>query len=275
MTEKKRVACFFTGGYTELWAMKAFFAKINPRLDYIRLCPIAERKSKANIKERDKRPIDNSVNGLTGKALINYVLCAVEKHYFQRENYDAVIIEDDKDSNYLNITKDGFGSVDQQGWEAYRQQVCTELRAKGVTVPIFYFLAAPEVETWFVADFDNSFGSAYQGILTTSQNNYFASNFRKYLYRRILTNTYADALEAYGYFNGKYQKLSEEIQNAMVQAESELEPFHPRNENGDPIPIHYSKRSEGENMLRHIQPEKVAEKCHMFFRDSYYELQSL
>lgn len=57
VSEKKRVACFFTAGYTELNAMKSFMRKINDGVEYIQLCPIGPRKSKGAIKDRHKHQI--------------------------------------------------------------------------------------------------------------------------------------------------------------------------------------------------------------------------
>ena len=49
MSMKKKIACFFTGGYTELNAMKFFMQKINSQVEYIQLCPIGTRRSKDAI----------------------------------------------------------------------------------------------------------------------------------------------------------------------------------------------------------------------------------
>ena len=270
MTERKRIACFFSGGYTEFNAMKSFFEKINPRLEYIRLCPIASRKSNAVIRERNISSLSTETNGRTGESLINYVLSQVEKNFFQREAYDAIIIEDDKDNRFLDITTGGTGAIDLQGWEDYQKQTQEKLVAKGVDVPIFYFLAAPEVEAWFAADFDNSFGNAYQSILK-EHNSFFMTNFRRYLNHEILTEVYADEIEAYSYFNGQYRKLSDELQYALKCQE-----FLPDAEKTFlSANIEYKKTKNGSEMLRSIQPEKVADKCRVFFRNSYYELQRL
>ena len=52
MIEKRRIACFFTAGYTELNAMKSFMRKINDTVEYIQLCPTGPRKSRRAIQNR-------------------------------------------------------------------------------------------------------------------------------------------------------------------------------------------------------------------------------
>lgn len=45
MNEKKKIACFFTGGYTELTSMKIFIRKINTNVELIQLCPAKKRQA--------------------------------------------------------------------------------------------------------------------------------------------------------------------------------------------------------------------------------------
>lgn len=270
MMEKKRIACFFTGGYTEYLAMKSFLEKINTQLNYIRLCPVSARKSRAAIRGREIGNLRGDTNGLTGKALTDFVLSEVDKDYFKREAYDGIVIEDDKDSRFLIKIQGGCALANQTEWKEHQKLMQNKLKAKGITVPIIYFLAAPEVEAWFVADFDNSFGTVYQNQLK-AQNGYFMTQFRKYLVQEILTDSYSEQIESYGYFDGKYRKLSEELQSAL-----KLKTFLPKFKGAPPVAdIEYKKTDNGSEMLRSIDPEKVAKKCQVFFKDSYYALQSL
>lgn len=73
MNGKRRVACFFTAGYTELNAMK-FFGKINDKVEYIQSCPIGSRKSKRAIQNRHINQIVKEQNGMTGEKLIEFVV---------------------------------------------------------------------------------------------------------------------------------------------------------------------------------------------------------
>lgn len=268
MTDKKRVACFFSGGYTELNAMKSFIIRINGNAEYRQLCPVAPRKSRDVI--RNRTSIDSNQSGLTGDSLIKYVLDTVEKPHFIRESYDFIIIEDDKDDRFLN--KD-TSSIDLDKWESFKKDVQQRLADKGVTVPVIIFLAAPEVEAWFVSDWENSFGQVYKnsGELNGLQNTYFSTVFRKYVKDTILTGKYSGAVEAYGYFCDGYRKLSEEIQTALNTIDFMAE-YKPAFEHE---PIRYSKRKQGGTMLENIDPNKVLDGCTVFFKEAFYKLQNI
>lgn len=272
MIKRKRVACFFTGGFTELNAMKAFMKKINDKVDYIQLCPTGTRKSKDSIKNRRIENISNFQNGLTNESLISYVLSEVEKNHFREESYDAVIIEDDKDNRFLRVQSNGLASIDLEGWKNYKIHVLNRLAEKGVSVPVIFFLAAPEVESWFIADYQNSFGKVFATKLSSRQNCFFSNQFNKYLKSQILTKAYINSIESYGYFNNFYYKLSEKIQDAIYTNAFFSEETPSLNSN---ISLRYSKRVEGEEMLYNIDPQTVSKLCNKFFKESYLELQQL
>lgn len=271
MNEKKRIACFFTAEYTELNSMKLFLRKINNNVEYIQLCPIGPRKNKAGIKSRDIGSIDINQSGLTGQALINFILCHIETSAFIREKYDAILIEDDKDDRFLTIQPDGTAKIDEGAWEQHRISVISALHTKYPEIPVLFFYAAPEVETWFLADWDNSFGNAYKNILSEPQNSYFSTVFRKYVKDNILTEPYCECLESYGHFDGKYKKISTEIQKALVSKDF-LESY---GHEPDHKIVHYSKRQHGAVMLENIDPQKILTSCPYFFKAGMHELQAL
>ena len=106
---KKRIACFFTGGYTELYGMTQFLKKINGEADFIKLTPTRERKSKEDIRNRARHMemISKRESGLTGKKLIDHVKNFVQEERFKEERYDVILIEDDKDDRFLTIQYSG------------------------------------------------------------------------------------------------------------------------------------------------------------------------
>lgn len=271
MSERKRVACFFTGGYTELNAMKLFMRKINNQLEYIQLCPTGPRKSKSMIQGRHTDIITPTHNGLTGDALINYILSFVKQKRFQEESYDAILIEDDKDHRFLSVQPGGTASLNIDELNRFEEDVRKKLNEICPDVPILFFLAAPEIEAWFIADWDNTFKKVYRDTLTTDQNNYFSFQFRKYVNEQILTQYYVNSIEEYGYFNGSYKKLSEEMQFALSKTDF-LSSYRPAIEHR---PIRYSKRVQGEMMLEEIDPQTVAEKCSLLFKKNLFDLQRL
>ena len=269
MNGKKRIACFFTAGYTELNAMKEFMQKINNNVEYVQLCPIRARRSKAEIKNSHINQIRD--NGLTGETLIDFIVEFVEKQRFHEEKYDAILIEDDKDDRFLNIQSDGTSVPDENAWTDFKARVQNRLREKYPAIPVIFFYAAPEVEAWFLADFDHSFGSVYSQTLSAQQNDFFAFQFRRYINDSLLTVRYRNCMEHYGYFDGIYRKLSEQIQNSLDTIDF-LEDF-----NAEPAhkPIRYSKKVQGEDMLRKIEPEKIVEQCNYFFKEGFWNLRQI
>lgn len=215
MNERRRIACFFTAGYTELNAMKSFMRKINDTVEYIQLCPTGPRKSRRAIENRHIDQIDKNQNGMTGDKLIEFVNEFIEKKRFEEEGYDAILIEDDKDDRFLALEKDGTATIDKEKWEYFKDDIVVRLGKKRPDIPVIFFYAAPEVEAWFLADWTNAFGSVYKGVFNAQQNSYFNVKFRKYINDNILTNRYINCIEEYGYFDGKYKKLSGEIQDTL------------------------------------------------------------
>lgn len=269
MSERQKVACFFTGGFTEVNAMKLFLRKINSNIDFIQLCPTGTRRSKSDIQNRHIDNIDTNHSGLTGGALIEHILAFIQQKKFQEEEYRAILIEDDKDDRFLDIQETGDAKCNKDAWKKFKKEICDKIHTLYPDIKIIFILAAPEVEAWFLADFEHSFGEAYKRILNNSKDNeYLKVQMRKYFNENILTQRYEKCIEEYGYFNGVYRKLSEEIQKALS-----LEDFFEERENY-PI-ISYSKRKHGEVMLQQIEPDKVLNKCSVYFREGCIELAEL
>ncbi len=275
MTDGKRVACFFTAGYTELNSMKMFLSKINNQVEYIQLCPNAPRKSRTNIENRRKKTsIDANQNGLTGRALIDFVVKTVSKSYFKEEVYDAILIEDDKDARFLNIKEDGTADIDKQNWEAHKTEVIARLQQECPDIPVIFIYAAPEIESWFVADWDNSFGEQYKNIFQTEQDHqFFRTQFRKYVRQTVLTKRYENALESYGYFENVYKKLSVELENALM-SEGFVDPNLSKRQKPNKI-VNYSKRIHGALMLETIDPYAVMRNCSYFLAEGIRTLEQL
>ena len=270
MTERKRIACFFTGGYTEVNAMKVYLSKVNGNVDYIQLCPVGTRKSRLSIKTRSTIAAEQS--GLTGPSLIDFVLTQIkdEKYHFSDEQYDAILIEDDKDNRFLSKLQDGTADIDIAEWQTHKQNVTNSIHAFYPGIPVLFIYAAPEIEAWFLADWNNSFAKVYktERILSTTLNETFSIRFHQHINNHIVTTRYKNALESYGYFGGTYRKLSEEIQKALGDNDFlKDQPCHQ--------PVHYSKRTHGELMLEEIDPEKVCQVCGTFFREGYLGLAQL
>lgn len=271
MNKGKRVACFFTAGYTELNTMKSFMRKINGKLEYIQLCPIGPRKSKRAIQTRHITQIAQEQNGLTGEKLIDFVVDFIGTNRFEEEGYEAILIEDDKDGRFLSVQENGTAIINENGWDNFKNRVMERLNKIRPGIPIVFFYAAPEIEAWFLADWKNGFGNVYKGVYTVPQNEYFKIKFHKYVRESILTDTYTDCVERYGYFEGKYRKLSAEIQRALQEIDF-LEDYMPGKEHPT---ISYSKNKQGGIMLESVEPRAILQNCPFFFKDGYQALQAL
>lgn len=119
MSERQKVACFFTGGFTEVNAMKLFLRKINSNIDFIQLCPTGTRRSKSDIQNRHIDNIDTKHSGLTGGALIEHIFAFIQRKEFQEEEYRAILIEDDKDDRFLDIQETGDAKCNKAAWEKF------------------------------------------------------------------------------------------------------------------------------------------------------------
>ena len=267
MNKQKRIACFFTAGYTELFAMKNFLQKINNNVEFRQLCPISRRKNIKGIKDRKKnsKPVEN---GLTGDGLISYIEDFIKKESFKEEQYDAVLIEDDKDKRFLRALPDGCSEIDDMSWKTFQEQVTKDIHSVCPDIPVFFLFAAPEVEAWFIADWEKGFGEAYTDVFTTPQNRIFSYAFKEHIERNILGADYRDTIEDYGFIKGHYRKLSEEIQKSLDSVDFLAE----MPEKNDHPMIRYRKTDEGSLMLENIRPECVSRKCTKIFRPGYLAL---
>ena len=249
--------------------MKTFMRKINPNAEYIQLLPIRERKSKEQILNRHSGTINKNQSGMTGDKLIKWILDFVKKKQFREEKYNAVLIEDDKDKRYLKLLDDGTACLDKDNWIIDRTKLKEQIHNLYPDMKVIIFYAAPEIEAWFLADWNHSFGNVYLQQLTKPQNDLFSTKFRIQINKNVLKN-YGSTIELYGYFDGNYKKLSEEIQRELEQRD-----FFEGTRYQGIKPVTYSKRIQGALMLENLEPDIVLTKCNIFFKEGYYALKRL
>lgn len=264
----KRIACFITGGYTETNAMKAFLQKINSRSKYIQLCPTGTRRRRSRNGNHHIEMLDTSTSGLTGSNLIHHVLWCINQETFQQEEYDAILIEDDTDNNFLTIAEDGTSMLQNEKRNSCQAKIIEKIHETIPQIPIMFLFAAPEIEAWFIADWENSFGSIYKEKLG-SDNDTFKILLKKDVDAQLLTNQYINRIEEYGYFDGQYKKLSEELQTLLQSGGDRIKAYFPQYPDYN---LKYSKRIEGENMLFKIDPDNVKRKCPFIFQDGFRSL---
>ncbi len=285
MAMVKKIACFFTGGYTESNAMPIFLKKINPDIEFRQFCP--------NRTKRRKRPgqldLIDEVSGLTGPALLGYVYTYLKEHPKEIAEFDAILIEDDLDGRFYEETVPGEEksivakrTADfEKHYKEIRENICERL-GKDDSFPVLRLFAAPEIEAWFLADWEDTFSFVYGpksfSVLTTGECDFFSTRFWSYIKEGVLMG-YADRIEEYGYFSGVYKKLSDEIIAAFDSFKVSLASPKEKSPYAETIAakrdLRYSKKLHGDEMLRRSSPDKIREKCTIYFRETYDQLKSL
>lgn len=267
----KQIACFLTCGYTESGAMQAFLRGINSNYEYKQWIPNKTRKRKGSNKN-----LSASLCGLTGESLLEKVCTVITAHRDEIIKCSAIIYEDDLDGHFNNYSQD---RINQEMLAIKQQLIC----ATGQDIPIFIIFASPEVESWFIADWDNGFGYLYgksetlKELGTVNIRKWFATNLRKYIQEEVLKQ-YKYCIEDYGYFDGTYLKLSNEIiitlQERIVNWLNEFPSSKGNLSQINITQLRYSKRLHGDEMLRNVNAGIIAEKCTKYFCPVYYALKA-
>jgi len=269
----EKIACFLTCGYTEAGAMQFFLKKINDKYDYKQYLPNKTIKKKGY----DKR-ISSDLSGLTGEALLDKIYNIIEKYKDDISKCKAVLIEDDLDGKFYKHSEEQI--------EAYKNNIIKNVHEKlGKEIPVFILYASPEVESWFISDWENGFKYLYcqSGAVTDLESEaktYFSHQLKQYIDKNIL-GEYVDEIEEYGWFGDKYVKLSDEIIEA-IQVDAKEYMDRMKNANLDYVnqirqskDLYYSKKIHGDRMLRNIKPDIVAKKCRHYFESTYYQLRDM
>jgi len=224
--------------------MTSFLKKINANFEYIQLLP---------NKPKYKRGLSPAVNGLTGEALLKEMYRRLELYGYQYNDYYAFIVEDDLDCRFHEMSE-----VDILD---YRNRIQAEVnRLMKKEVPVIFLFASPEIESWFLVDWEHTFQKVYV-------NRFFTNRLRVYVDHEVVKEYWQTGIEKYGIINGVYTKLSDKIIDAILQVTID---------NGiQDNSLRYSKRDHGDMMLRNAVPENLLEKCALFFAPAYRELKAL
>ena len=265
---KGKIGCFFTGGFTEAGAMQSFFEKINPSYTFHQLFPNKPRRGRKNNERRTLCAVD----GCTGNELIDKAVKIITEYNESFSIYDALIFEDDADSRFRNKTDveivnycEALKSRIQQAW--------------GCKKPVYIFFASPEIESWFIANWNNGFGWLYRDSgqlrdLSSDVRTYFCHRFLDYINRNILSQCNCD-IELFFNSSTTYRKLSDLIAEYFSLLpnipSSTTEGFLIRESKY----VRYYKNSYGSLMLRNIDPAYLSSKCKHFFAPTYFSLQGL
>ncbi len=250
--------------------MQAFLKKINDNYEYKQYLP-----NKTIKKKGDSKTISSNTNGLTGSALLEKVYTIIKNHTDEIAQCSGILIEDDLDGKFHDMTTSKI--------ESYTNSIKNNIYSiVKIHIPIFILYASPEIESWFIADWNNGFGyiynsSSYVTDIDTPAKAFFTHHLRQYIKKYILKE-YSNDIENYGYFNQIYYKLSDQIINAIQTDVKEYISALPNTNKSysDQISssrdLYYSKKLHGDRMLRNLEPPIIANQCRHYFFSVYDKL---
>jgi len=244
-----QVYVYATDGYTET-SIKDFLTKMNPRIKWIIRSPRLKKLPKKDYLEKELLPI---LTGKTGEALETFMLDEIGEHSRILTECAAVLLEDDLDMRDAEEDQNTFLSAQQERLQAKLSAI-----SEAGTARMICLYAAPEVETWLIEDWENSFGNARR----FSQQ--IATQLRKPINDR--KGVCGDSFERYSHHFSK--KLSdwlvEQIQRLSIEYGIT-----------DVDKAFYSKKHHGSEFLRAIDPSVIEKKCRIYFAKAYHAIQNI
>jgi hypothetical protein len=234
-----RVGYFCTAGHTEAGGIDRFLKRIDSGedVDWVRCFP-AIRKPGPKL----GRATPKHRAGLTGPGLVGEMLERLAEYHRPKhptnkgDPLDVVVFIDDADCRFEG------DPAKLEAWSAARS---ADVRAAigDPSTPFVALFASPEVEAWFVADWEQGFGFEHRRL--SSKEKHFRAHMEELLGAVASIESYGGGL-----VNGSCaNKLSEKLHGLVTRLGGS-----------------YSKGMHGQEMLLRIRPEKVAEVCKMFFR---------
>lgn len=250
-----KIGCFITGSWTEAGAMSIFLKKINNGFEYIQCLP---------NKPKYKKGLDDSISGLSGEALINEMFRRIEKYKNEYSKFQAIILEDDLDC--------GFYRKDKEYIRNYKLAIQNKIYTIiGKEIPVFFLFASPEIEAWFLSDWNNTFVKVYN-------NSYFCHRLKNFIDKNIIKEYWVEGIKHFGMSDEIYHKLSDEIINAVsigVKDEMRKERMNKKLKLIlEDKRYYYSKKVHGDMMLKNIDPQHLLEKCNVYFSPAYFFINS-
>jgi hypothetical protein len=231
-----RIGYFCTAGHTEAGGIDRFLRRIDEGTDvrWERCFPAVQKPG-----PKLHRPAPKQGEGTTGERLVAEMLARLGKYHRtgSKDALDVVLFIDDADCRFEGDPAK-LVAWTAEHTEAVRSAIGTP------STPFIVLFASPEIEAWFLADWEQGFGHEYAHLCGEEK------HLRSHV--DALLGEAAGNIEHYGggYVNGACaNKLSEKLQ-ALVLRLGET----------------YSKRTHGQDMLRRIRPAKVAEVCGFCFR---------
>ncbi len=225
-----KIDLFFTAGYTETGGLQTFLERsLAATFEHAEFA--LERRFPAVLKPGPKFSLAEPVAGAgaSGRQLEDEMVRVVERYGCDA---DLVLFVDDADCRWC------AREADRDAWRSALERRIQ--RAAGKPVPLVTLMASPEVEAWFLADFDNGFATL-SGQTRGGQPQPPPATVRD-IQAAITTVTGRRAPAGTELFgcpavnNACQRKLSAELQDTLLV----------------PHGIRYSKRLHGARMLRQL-----------------------
>lgn len=228
---------FAGGGETEVAGLIKFLQKLCPNYLFTRYTPFDSTKKGA-------KPNKKSTLGASNISLIQ----AIQKYLplaFLNEKHkpDLILVIDDLDCGNLNHQRQQF--LD-----------CVTNFDKTENIERYIAFAAPEIESWIIADWDHTFAKAEKFKAKHQRMRHWLSTQKKVPF---------DRAESFGEYDRNKKSCKEKLSNLLIEASSqEIE------DRGK----EYKKSEDSPELLLRIEKEILVQKCPIF-RDFYYFMQKI
>lgn len=228
---------FVGGGETEVAGLIKFLQKLFPNYLFTRYTPFDSTKKVA-------KPNRKSTLGASNTSLIQ----AIQKYLplaFLNEKHkpDLILVIDDLDCGELHHQREQFLK-------------CIANIANTENIDRYIAFAAPEIESWIIADWDHTLAKAEKFKARHQRMRHWLSTQKKVPF---------DQPESFGEYDPNKKSCKEKLSNLLIEASSqEIE------DQGK----EYKKSEDSPELLLRIEKEILVQKCPMF-RHFYYFMQTL
>jgi hypothetical protein len=218
---------FAGGGETEVAGLIKFLQKLFPNYLFTRYTPFDSTKKGA-------KPNRKSTFGVTGKSLIQSIQQYLPVAFLnEKHKPNLILVIDDLDCGDLNHQRQQF--LD-----------CITNIDKTENIERYIAFAAPEIESWIIADWDHTLAKAEKFKAKHQRMRHWLSTQKKVPF---------DQPESFGEYDPNKKSCKEKLSNLLIEASSqEIE------DQGK----EYKKSEDSPELLLRIEKEILVQKCPIF-----------
>lgn len=224
---------FAGGGEAEVAGLIPFLEKCFPQCRFERKTPAKQKPGpKANRAHRGS----TSGYGRTGDSLIaqiNQELPIALRN--EPESCQLILVVDDLDCREANSQRQNFLAA-------------INLIPNCAEIPKYVAFAAPELEAWIIADWDNSIAKYTEFRGRHEQMRWWLSHERQVPF---------NAPESFSTYDPSRDSCQDKLSDCLIESTTRVDPS---NINRSP----FSKKSDTPELLKMLNPEVVQEKCPLF-----------